>query len=184
MAIDESDYLSSDTGRETCRGGAFLAARQPGRRANARRLVRPSFLEFARPSIEEGLAGLVAQGVGEVVVAPLLLFAADHVRRDIPAAVSKAAARHPGLRVRQVGHLGCHPRVVELSKRRFDEALIGRTAVSPRESLLLLVGRGSRDRRATEEMLRFADLRRQATEVGAWKHVYGDGTSFAGGNAS
>lgn len=130
------------------------------------RPVRPSFLEFARPSIEEGLAGLVAQGVGEVVVAPLLLFAADHVRRDIPAAVAKAAARRLGLRVRQVDHFGCHPRVVELSKRRYGEALIGRPAVSPGESLLLLVGRGSRDRRATEEMLRFADLRRQASEVG------------------
>lgn len=128
--------------------------------------VQPAFLEFARPTIEEGFAGLVAQGVRDVVVAPLLLFAADHVRRDIPAAVAQVASRHPGVRACQVNHLGCHPRVVELSMRRYEEALSSQTTISPHESLLLLVGRGSRDPRATEEMLQFADLRRQGTTVG------------------
>lgn len=127
--------------------------------------VQPSFLEFARPTIDEGLQQLVGQGVREAVVLPLLLFAAGHVRRDIPAAVAQAAARHSGLRVRQVSHLGCHPRIVELSTRRYEEALIGRAPVPPHESLLLLVGRGSRDPRATGEMLHLAELRRQATDV-------------------
>jgi sirohydrochlorin ferrochelatase len=128
--------------------------------------VEPSFLELAQPTIGEGLQRLAEQGVSEAVVLPLLLFAAGHVRLDIPAAVAQAAKQYSGLRVRQVSHLGCEPRIVELSRRRYDEVLAGRPLVSPQETLLLLVGRGSRDRRATEEMLQFAELRRQNTNVG------------------
>jgi sirohydrochlorin ferrochelatase len=129
-------------------------------------LVEPSFLELAQPSIAEGLQRLVGQGVGEAVVLPLLLFAAGHVRKDIPMAVAQATKPYPGLRVQQVSHLGCNPRIVELSQRRYDEILAGRPPVSPEQTLLLLVGRGSRDRRATEEMLQFASLRRETTSVG------------------
>jgi sirohydrochlorin cobaltochelatase len=103
--------------------------------------IEPCFLEFCRPTIPEGLTALVEQGVQEVLVVPLLLFAANHVRRDIPAAVARAAAHHPRLRVQQVSHLGCHPRLVELSALRFQEALADRADVALDETLLLLVGR-------------------------------------------
>jgi len=129
--------------------------------------VEPAFLEFAQPSIEEGLEQLVKQGVGEVVVVPLLLFAAGHVRRDIPAAVAQAAARHSHVHIRQVSPLGCHPRIVQLSTQRYHEALNGQGKVPPQESLLLLVGRGSHDPRASREMLRFTELRRK-TARGGW----------------
>lgn len=157
-----SGLLIVGHGTREVRGVAdFLTLVELVRQRMPNRPVEPSFLEFARPSIEEGLQQLVEQGVGEVVVVPLLLFAAGHVRHDIPAAVAQAAARHFHLPIRQVSHLGCHPRMVQLSTQRYDETLTGRGTVPPQESLLLLVGRGSRDPRATEEMLRFAELRRE-----------------------
>jgi len=123
--------------------------------------IEPSFLEFAVPDIGQGLDKLARHGVDEVLVLPLLLFAAGHVRHDIPAAVATAAARHPALRVRQLGHLGCHPRIVQLSGQRYREATAGRTPVAADETCLLLVGRGSRDARATAEMHAFAQRRRE-----------------------
>lgn len=128
----------------------------------ARRLdqfaVQGCFLEMASPAIAEGYETLVARGVSRVSVVPLLLFAAQHVRRDIPAAVSRAASRFQGLETRFTSHLGCHPKIIELSRLRFREAICGRMQVDPCETLAIVVGRGSRDLRATQEMLHLVEL--------------------------
>ncbi len=122
--------------------------------------VEPALLEMGCPTIAEGFDRLVAAGAGRIVAVPLMLFAAAHVRRDIPAAVASAAARHAGVAVRHAAHLGCRRSIVELSARRCDEALGPLPSVPPRQTSLVLAGRGSRDPRATEEMRRFAELRR------------------------
>lgn len=122
--------------------------------------VQGCFLEMTSPSIAEGFEALVTRGVGRISVLPLLLFAAQHVRHDIPAALSRAAARFPGVEVRVAGHLGCHPKIVELSRLRYRESLCSRAVVAPEETLAIVAGRGSRDRRATEEMLHLVELLR------------------------
>ena len=85
--------------------------------------VEPCFLELAEPTIAAGLARLVERGSQRVVVAPLLLFAAGHAKRDVPDAVAAAALAHPGFKWRQAAHLGCHAAIVELSAMRFREAI-------------------------------------------------------------
>ncbi len=128
----------------------------------ARRLdqfaVQGCFLEMTAPTIAEGYEALVSRGVSRVSVVPLLLFAAQHVRRDIPAAVSRAASRFQGVETRIASHLGCHPKIIELSRLRFREAICSRMQVNPCETLAIVVGRGSRDRRATQEMLHLVEL--------------------------
>ncbi|MGD9720315.1 MAG: sirohydrochlorin chelatase [Pirellulales bacterium] len=134
--------------------------------------VEPCFLEFAAPSIAEGFARLAAAGVKHVVVAPVILFAAGHIRRDIPREVAQAAARFPGVTFEQAEHLGCHPALVAQSRRRFDEALAASEDHSPLHNempapatALLLVGRGSRDADATAEMHTLAQLRQAAAPL-------------------
>ncbi len=130
--------------------------------------VEPCFLEFAEPSIAEGFRRLVAQGVRQVIVSPVLLFAAGHAKRDIPDAVAAAAAQAPGVTTRQAGHLGSEPRLLALSQQRYQEALAC-DAGAPREehpSLLVLVGRGSLDPEATAEMHAFARQREQIVHRG------------------
>jgi sirohydrochlorin cobaltochelatase len=135
-------------------------------RAATSQPVEPCFLELARPTIAEGIGRLVDSGVRRVAVVPLLLFAAGHAKRDIPEAVAKAAAPHPGLVVRQTGALESHEQVLALSARRFQEAIAGKPPADPRQTLLLMVGRGSLDADATAEMHRFARLRAERTPVG------------------
>lgn len=121
--------------------------------------VEPCFLELALPSVAEGVQRLVEAGVADFTVAPLLLFAAGHIKRDIPAAVAAAAACREGLSWRMAPHLGCQPNVVKLSTIRYDEALTDRPPIADEVTLLILVGRGSHDREATAEMHHFARLR-------------------------
>ncbi len=136
----------------------------------ASRPVEPCFLELAAPRIDEGVARLIERGARRLTVVPLLLFAAGHARRDIPRAVAAALADYPEIAVRQTSPLGCHPGLVRLSVSRYEEAIAAAgpamSETSAASTLLLLVGRGSNDPRATAEMLRFAGLRAAATPVG------------------
>jgi sirohydrochlorin cobaltochelatase len=125
--------------------------------------VEPAFLELQQPDIDAAVGRLATREVSRLVTLPLLLFAAGHAKQDIPDAVGAALARRGLGHVEQLQmpHLGCHPAVVELSRRRMDEVLAEKTPVAARETCLLLVGRGSRDESATAEMHEFAHLRRQ-----------------------
>lgn len=126
--------------------------------------VEPAFLELAQPTIAEGWRRLVARGPSSVLVSPLLLFAAGHAKRDIPAAVAEAASEFPAMTFRLVPHLGCHPALIERSADRVRAAL----ANSPcrvEDCLLVVAGRGSRDSEATAETEQYARL--VATRLGA-----------------
>ncbi len=68
--------------------------------------VDAAFLELAEPSIQDGLAALVAQGATDIVAFPYFLAAGTHVAQDIPEAIAEFSARHPGVKVRLTSHLG------------------------------------------------------------------------------
>lgn len=140
--------------------------------------VEPAFLELAEPTIDAAVERLARRGIRKLVAAPLLLFAAGHVRRDVPEAV-RAAAERAGLEPSHVGlaeHLGCDRRIVALSVRRFRESAEAQAAerapVADGETLHLLVGRGSSEDEARDEFLRFAELRRQAGPCGAQAYAF------------
>ena len=121
--------------------------------------VEPCFLELAEPTISKAIERLVAKGVRRFAVAPLLLFAAGHARHDIPTAVAGACQKHEGLVWQQTPPLACHPQVVALSQQRFFEALVTTDGAAAANTLLIMVGRGSLDERASADMLQFSRLR-------------------------
>ena len=137
--------------------------------------VEVCFLELAEPSVQRGAARLIERGARHVIVLPLLLFSAGHAQRDIPRAVEAALgdlarccdrSRQPAT-VWQAPVLACHPDIIELSARRFGEALTqagGQTL--PEKTLLLMVGRGSHEPEANAEFARFARLRWEREPVG------------------
>ena len=133
-------------------------------------VLEPCFLELAEPTIDIAVGRLAAAEIDRMWVMPLLLFAAGHAKDDIPQAV-RAAAEAKGLlqvfscdrSIEQLPALGCHPKLLELSELRGAESVGDHM---PQDSVLVMVGRGSRDKRATREMFRFADLRGAKVPVG------------------
>lgn len=152
-------------------------------------LVRPCFLELVEPSIDAAIDELVERGVTHVAVAPLLLFAAGHAKRDVPAAIEAARMRHPRVHFSVAAHLGCHPRLLELSAVRFEaaERMSGESPAVEADAqevrkesrtnvggarAWVLVGRGSLDPTAWAETERFLNLRRSLTPVNEARVAY------------
>lgn len=129
-------------------------------------VVQHSFLELAEPTIAAGIAFCVEQGVRQLTVQPLLLFAAGHAQRDIPEELDRAARKFPQVEINVSSHLGCHPRLLELSELRLAEARASCSPVPDAETLLLMVGRGSGDPQANSEMARFSRLRWEQRALG------------------
>lgn len=70
-----------------------ILARQPDAR------VEMGFLELMRPTLDEGIDRLVAQGVSEIVIVPIFMAAGSHVKKDLPLMAAAALDRHPTLAI-------------------------------------------------------------------------------------
>lgn len=116
--------------------------------------VELGFLEVIGPSIAAALARLDARGCDEVVAAPLLLFAAGHAKRDIPAAVAAAAAES-GIRVRQAAPFGIDADIVALAVQRRLQTLADPSSYA--ETGLVVIGRGSSDPAAVPQLEQFVE---------------------------
>ncbi|NSL56229.1 sirohydrochlorin chelatase [Uliginosibacterium aquaticum] len=68
--------------------------------------VRLAFLEFMTPSLPEAIDAAAAVGATDVAVVPVFLAQGGHVRRDVPAMLETACARHPALEIRLQPVLG------------------------------------------------------------------------------
>jgi sirohydrochlorin cobaltochelatase len=128
--------------------------------------VEGCFLELVEPDIAAGLERAVGRGARRLAVVPLLLVEGGHARRDIPRQIASAAARHSHVAIKQTPHLGSHPGILELAERRYQQALGKCAFVRAEETLLLVVGRGTKDALANAELCSFARLRWERTRVG------------------
>lgn len=104
--------------------------------------VEVAFLEFARPTIQEGLDKLVASGAATILVLPGVLMAAGHAKNDMASEVRRARERHPGVDIRMGAALDVDAHMLDLCRLRYREAVAN---PDPTQTLLLLVGRGSSD---------------------------------------
>lgn len=115
--------------------------------------LRFGYVELAQPALADALAN-VPPGSKEVTLLPLFLFAAGHVKNDVPLALATARRQHPQVQFRAARALGVHPSLVELALTRADEACVAdasRTAV-------VVVGRGSSDPDANGDFCKVARL--------------------------
>ncbi|HUQ06283.1 MAG TPA: CbiX/SirB N-terminal domain-containing protein [Kofleriaceae bacterium] len=131
---------------------ASIIATQRARHPDA--LVAHAFLELAEPTLAPALHEL-ARRVDRVVVVPLLLFAAGHVKNDVPLALERARRAAPHVPFIAARALGVHAGLVELAAARARAAL-GDT--DPAQAALVVVGRGASDPDANAELCRLARL--------------------------
>jgi sirohydrochlorin cobaltochelatase len=96
-------------------------------------LVEDAYL-IQSPTLEEALAEMVARGVGEAVVVPLLVAAGHHLDEELPRRLEDLRARFPGLLLSQGPHLGGDAAIVDLILHRLGQARRAVEAKAVREA--------------------------------------------------
>jgi sirohydrochlorin cobaltochelatase len=99
------------------------------------------YLEFAQPTIQQGLADLVSRGARRIVAVPGMLFAASHVKNDLPWEMNSFMAANPGIEVRLGRDLAIDPKLLAAAAERIAAAV----AESREDAVLVVVGRGTND---------------------------------------
>ncbi|HVA51526.1 MAG TPA: CbiX/SirB N-terminal domain-containing protein [Pirellulales bacterium] len=131
-----------------------LVARYQARRPDVE--LRYGYVELAQPSLGDALANIPADNE-DVTLLPLFLFAAGHVKNDIPLALATARRQHPNVQFRAARALGVHPSLVDLALARAAEACpVGEVEAS--RTAVIVVGRGSSDPDANGDFCKLARL--------------------------
>ncbi len=140
--------------------------------------VDHGFLEFATPVIRTGLDALRERGNTEILALPGMLFAAGHVKNDIPSVLNTYMAQNPGVNVHYGRELGIDMKMVRAAGKRIEEALkAAETNVPKHETLLMVVGRGASDPDANSNISKVMRLLWEAFGFG-WGEVCYSGVTF------
>src|SRR3954468_23506689 len=127
------------------------------------------YLEFARPTIRDGLALLAARGARRILAIPGMLFAASHVKNDLPWEMNRFIAENPGVDVRLGRDLAIDPKLLHAAADRIAVAA-AETEISRSETLLVVVGRGTNDPDANSNISKLARMLWEGMGLG-WAEV-------------
>ncbi len=129
--------------------------------------IEVGFIEFANPLLDPAL-NHAARNSERVLVLPLILNAAGHVRQDIPSAIQRARKRHPDVQFLYAPHLAVSDPLLSILKRFLRQAMLQLDVPDPRTTGVILLGRGSSDRLANGDVARMA---RWLWEIGEHERV-------------
>ncbi len=108
------------------------------------------FIEFAPITLDMGLAN-ATHGADRVIVVPLILNAAGHVKMEIPHHIEKARKQYPDVEFIYARHLGANDKMLAILKRNLRKAMETMEMPDPKTTGVVLLGRGSSDRIANGE---------------------------------
>ena len=140
--------------------------------------VESGFLEFATPVIRTGLDKLKAQGAKRIVCVPGMLFAAGHVKNDLPSEVNNYGAENPDIEMIFARELGIDKRLLEAAKQRIEAAEREAAGdVARADTLLMVVGRGTNDPDANSNVTKVARMLWEGMGFG-WAEVSYSGVAY------
>jgi len=117
--------------------------------------IEVCFIEFANVLLDEGM-DIAAENSDRVIVAPLILGAAGHVKMEIPHHISDARQRHPDVQFIMAKHLGAGEQVLKALKAQLRGAMQALDAPDARNTDVVLLARGSSDKVANGEVAKMA----------------------------
>ncbi|WP_136687755.1 sirohydrochlorin chelatase [Halorhabdus amylolytica] len=118
--------------------------------------VVPAFIELAEPHVHERIAEL-APDAEAITVVPLALFAAGHVKNEVPLVVQYARQRFPDVAFSYGSSLRVRPELIEIVADRIEAAEAELDADRHDEDVaVVFVGRGSSDPNANADAYRLA----------------------------
>ena len=136
------------------------------------------FLEFATPVIKTGLDSLKEKGIREIMSVPAMLFAAGHAKNDIPSVLNAYQAQYPELSISYGRELGIDLKLIRAAGERVKEAIEQADGnISPEETLLMVVGRGSSDPDANSNVSKVTRMLWEGLGLG-WAETAYSGVTF------
>ncbi len=117
--------------------------------------IEVCFIEFADVLLDQGF-DIAAQRSDRVLVVPLILNAAGHVKMEIPEHLQKARQRHPNVEFIYAQHLGVNMTTLKLLKRRLSQTTESIATPDPKTTGVIILGRGSSDKIANGEVAKLA----------------------------
>ncbi|MDP1997066.1 MAG: sirohydrochlorin chelatase [Gallionella sp.] len=153
--MNETILLVGHGSRKTAGNEEILRFAEAWRVRHPGWCIEVCFIEHADVMLDAGLDNAAANN-RKVIVVPLILNAAGHVKMDIPQAVDAARARHPGVEFVCVPHLGMGREIHGILRQRIDQLLRDLAVPDPRTTGIILLGRGSSDAGANGEIAKMA----------------------------
>ncbi len=138
--------------------------------------VEYGFLEFAKPSLTDGLEKLKKQSVKRVIAIPAMLFAAGHVKNDIPS-VLMSFAKNNDMEIIYGRELGINNLMISAACERVKEVFKTNETIAPSESVLVVVGRGSSDPDANSNVVKITRMIVEGLGIG-WGETVFSGVTF------
>jgi sirohydrochlorin cobaltochelatase len=126
------------------------------------------YLEFARPTIRDGLAALMARGARQILAIPGMLFAASHLKNDLPREMNSFMADNPEIDVRLGRDLAIDAKLLRAAADRIAAA--GDPSVPRAETLLVVAGRGTNNPDANSNIAKLARMLSEGMGFG-WAEI-------------
>lgn len=121
------------------------------------------FIELAEILLPEGLQR-AAQDSDKVIVVPLIISAAGHVKVEIPEYIEEARHQFPNVEFVYAPHLGSNETMLEILQKQLKSALKTLSMPDPKTTGVILLGRGSSDKVANGELAKLARWLFEETE--------------------
>lgn len=123
-----------------------------------------SFLELTSPSIDKGFHQCVARGATEIMIVPIFLLSAGHMKKDIPEVIGGLKKKYPTVQVTIGNAFGVQKEILDA----LAQLIILAVPDLSHDDALLIVGRGSSDpdiKKAFFEMEEGIKHRLKITEI-------------------
>lgn len=117
--------------------------------------IEVCFIEFADITLDAGLNN-AAKDSKRVIVVPLILGAAAHVKMEIPHHIAHARKHHPDVEFIMAKHLGATDKVFKALKAELSKAMLALDAPDAKNTGVILLARGSSDKVANGEIAKMA----------------------------
>ncbi|GFO71912.1 sirohydrochlorin cobaltochelatase [Bathymodiolus japonicus methanotrophic gill symbiont] len=117
--------------------------------------IHVCFIEFSEVLLDAGF-DLAAKKSKKVIVVPLILNAAGHVKMEIPEHLAQARKRHPDVEFIYARHLGASTGILSILKRSLQKTMAKIDMPDPKTTGVIVLGRGSSDKVANGEVAKIA----------------------------
>ncbi|MDQ6989039.1 MAG: sirohydrochlorin chelatase [Mariprofundaceae bacterium] len=153
--MNETILLVGHGSREPSGNDEIEAFAQEWRKRKPKARIEVCFIEFADVTLDAGM-DLAAKDSTRVIVVPLILGAAAHVKMEIPHHIADARKRHPKVEFIMAKHLGATDKVLKALKSELSKAMLGLDAPDAKNTGVVLLARGSSDKVANGEIAKMA----------------------------